>query len=176
MDANMEEMITEAPGASAVPVPKAGDVSIIAQGLKVMGSIYSEGSVDILGLVEGDVEIVGKLSVTGTVNGKVVAHEMYCEGATVKGDVICEGAAKVGADSVIIGNITATSAAIAGAVNGDIDVNGPVVLDSTAIIMGNIKSKLVQINNGAIVEGMCSQCYGDVTPAAFFDQYINKTE
>jgi len=78
---------------------------------------------------------------------------------------------KIGASSVIIGNITATSAAIAGAVKGDIDVKGPVILDASAIVMGNIKSKSVQINNGAVIEGMCSQCYADVSPTSFFDEY-----
>ena len=82
-----------------------------------------------------------------------------------------EGAVKVGASTVILGNITASSAAIAGAVKGDIDVNGPVVLDASAIVMGNIKSKSVQINNGAVIEGMCSQCYADVNPTSFFDEY-----
>ena len=62
-------------------------------------------------------------------------------------------------------------AAIAGAVKGDIDVRGPVILDASAIVMGNIKSKSVQINNGAVIEGMCSQCYADVSPTAFFDDY-----
>ena len=37
--------------------------------------------------------------------------------------------------------------------------------------MGNIKSKSVQINNGAVIEGMCSQCYADVSPTSFFDDY-----
>ena len=71
---------------------------------------------------------------------------------------------------IVIGNITATSAAIAGAVKGDIDVQGPVILDSSAIVMGNIKSKSVQINNGAVIEG-CSQCYAEVSPTSFFDDY-----
>ena len=78
---------------------------------------------------------------------------------------------KIGASTVVIGNITATSAVVAGAVKGDIDVKGPVILDSSAIVMGNIKSKSVQINNGAIVEGMCAQCYADVSPTSFFDDY-----
>ena len=38
-------------------------------------------------------------------------------------------------------------------------MQGPVILDASAIVMGNIKSKSVQINNGAVIEGMCSQCY-----------------
>ena len=82
-----------------------------------------------------------------------------------------QGAVKIGASSVIIGNISATSAVIAGAVKGDIDVRGPVILDASAIVMGNIKSKSVQINNGAVIEGMCSQCYAEVSPTSFFDDY-----
>ena len=55
-------------------------------------------------------------------------------------------------------------------VKGDIDVQGPVILDSTAIIMGNIKSKSIQINNGAAIEGLCSQCYAEVNPSSFFTE------
>ena len=64
--------------------------------------------------------------------------------------------------------MTGTSAVIAGAVKGDIDVHGPVILDTSAIVMGDIKSKSVQINNGAVIEGHCSQCYADVSPTSFF--------
>ena len=59
---------------------------------------------------------------------------------------------------------------IAGAVKGDIDIMGPVILDSTAIIMGNIKSRTLQINNGAVIEGLCSQCYAEVNPMSFFEK------
>ena len=69
---------------------------------------------------------------------------------------------------MILGNLTATSAVIAGAVKGDIDVQGPVVVDTSAVIMGNIKSRSVQINNGAVIEGFCSQCYADVDVESLF--------
>ena len=74
----------------------------------------------------------------------------------------------------VIGNVAASSAVIAGAVKGDIDVKGPVILDASAIVMGNIKSKSVQINNGAVIEGMCSQCYAEVNPTDFFNDLIAK--
>ena len=70
--------------------------------------------------------------------------------------------------SVIIGNITAASAVIAGAVKGDIDVQGPVIVDTSAVVMGNIKSRSVQINNGAVIEGFCSQCYADIDVQGLF--------
>ena len=63
------------------------------------------------------------------------------------------------------------SAAIAGAVKGDIDVQGPVILDSSAIVMGNIKSKSVLMSNGAVIVGLCSECYAEVGPTSFFGVY-----
>ena len=41
----------------------------------------------------------------------------------------------------------------------------------STIVMGDIKSKSVQINNGAVVEGMCSQCYAQVNPTDFFKEF-----
>lgn len=156
------------------------ETSVITAGMTVTGDIVTEGSMEIVGTINGNVDALGKLNITGHVNGNSKAAEIYAEGAKINGEVVSEGAVKIGASSVIIGNISAFSAAIAGAVKGDIDIRGPVVLDASAIVMGNIKSKSVQINNGAVIEGMCSQCYADVSPTSFFDEYkpdiIKKTK
>ena len=151
------------------------ETSVITTGTNITGDLTSEGSIDIMGTVNGNIEAWGKLNITGHVNGNSKAAEIYAESAKINGEIISDGAVKIGASTVIIGNITATSAAIAGAVKGDIDVKGPVVLDTSAIVMGNIKSKSVQINNGAVIEGMCSQCYADVSPTTFFDEYKPET-
>jgi cytoskeletal protein CcmA (bactofilin family) len=147
------------------------ETSVITSGMTITGDVASEGSLDIVGNVNGNIDILGKLNVTGHVNGNSKAAEIYADGAKINGEIVSEGAVKIGTSTVIIGNISATSAVIAGAVKGDIDVRGPVILDASAIVMGNIKSKSVQINNGAVIEGMCSQCYADVSPTAFFDDY-----
>lgn len=154
----------------------ADETSLITAGMTITGDLVSEGSLDIMGKVNGNIDVIGKLNITGHVNGNSKAAEIYAEGAKINGEVVSEGAVKIGASTVIVGNITATSAAIAGAVKGDIDVKGPVVLDTTAIVMGNIKSKSVQINNGAAIEGMCSQCYADVSPTSFFEDYKMETK
>ncbi|MDE6638975.1 MAG: polymer-forming cytoskeletal protein [Acetatifactor sp.] len=147
------------------------ETSVITQAMTITGDLSTQGSVDVIGTVNGNIDALGKLNITGHVNGNSKAAEIYAESAKINGEIVSEGAVKIGASSVIIGNITATSAAIAGAVKGDIDVRGPVILDASAIVMGNIKSKSVQINNGAVIEGMCSQCYADVSPTTFFDEY-----
>ena len=150
--------------------PLSDEVSNITAGMTINGDIKSQGSLDLVGSVHGNINIAGKMSITGVIEGNSQAAEIYAESAKITGEVRSMGTVKVGQETVIIGNIFATSAVIAGAVKGDIDVHGPVVLDTTAIVMGNIKSKSVQINNGAVIEGMCSQCYADVNPTSFFEE------
>lgn len=150
--------------------PHSDEVSNITAGMVINGDITSQGSLELVGAVHGNINIAGKMSITGAIEGNSQAAEIYAESAKITGEVRSLGTVKVGQETVIIGNIFATSAVIAGAVKGDIDVHGPVILDTTAIVMGNIKSKSVQINNGAVIEGMCSQCYADVNPTSFFDE------
>ena len=150
--------------------PFSDEVSNITAGMVINGDITSQGSLELVGAVHGNINIAGKMSITGVIEGNSQAAEVYAESAKITGEVRSMGTVKVGQETVIIGNIYATSAVIAGAVKGDIDVHGPVILDTTAIVMGNIKSKSVQINNGAVIEGMCSQCYADVNPTSFFDE------
>ena len=148
----------------------ANETGVIPNGMTVVGDITTNGSLDIMGTVKGNVTVAGKLNITGNIEGDSRAEEIFADGARIIGEVTSNGTIKVGQSTVIKGNMTATSAVIAGAVKGDIDVKGPVVLDSTSIIMGNIKSKSIQINNGAAIEGLCSQCYAEVSPSSFFTE------
>ena len=161
------EVIKEAP-INTVKNIKAMEVGVVIKGMNVTGDITSEGSLDVQGIVNGNISIEGRLEVTGEITGNSTAEEVFADGAKIVGSIKCNGSVKVGPSTVVRGNITATAAVIAGAVKGDIDVQGPVILDATAIIMGNIKSKSIQINNGATIEGLCSQCYGDISPKSFF--------
>ena len=150
------------------------ETAVVTEGMTITGDIISEGSMELIGTVNGNLEILGKLNITGTIQGDSKAAEIFAEGAKITGEVNSQGSVKIGQSSVVIGNIQASSAVIAGAVKGDIDVQGPVILDTTAIVMGNIKSKSVQINNGAVIEGLCSQCYADVNPSSFFEEFKKK--
>lgn len=165
-----EEPVTaSAPVAQAIDEDAASDeTAIITPGLAIKGDITSNGSIELLGKVEGNVTCRGKLVVSGKIVGNSSSSDFYADRAQITGDINCNGPAKIGNGSVIIGNLVATSAVLAGAIKGDIDVHGPVIVDTTAIVMGDIKSKLVQINNGAVIEGHVSQCYSDNSPKKFF--------
>lgn len=145
------------------------DTTYITKGTVIKGDIETDGGIDIIGEVQGNVTCEGKLIVGGSIKGNVKAGEIYANAAKIEGEITTEGSVKIGVGSVVMGNIAANSAVVAGAVNGDIDVHGPVIVDSTAVIMGNIKSRSVQINNGAVIEGFCSQCYSEIDVKSFFE-------
>lgn len=136
--------------------------TVITKGTVINGSITSDGSLEIMGEVTGDIECLGKLSITGRVIGNSIASEIFVNTDRLDGNISSEGSVKIGLGTVLVGDVTACSGVIAGAVKGEVDVNGPVVIDSTAIIKGNIKAKSIQINNGAVVEGFCSLSYSSI--------------
>lgn len=169
-DAAMETNVeTGAEGKADVSTLMEADTTYITKATVINGDLQTDGCIDLIGTVKGSVSCDGKLIVGGSITGNVQVGELYANAARIEGDVHVVDAAKIGVGTVVVGNVFAGSAVIAGAVKGDIDVQGPVIVDSTAVIMGNIKSKSVQINNGAVIEGMCSQCYSEIDVKSFFE-------
>ena len=146
------------------------ETAVITAGMRVKGDILSNGSADIFGEVYGNVQVKGKLNVTGKIVGNSKGEEIMADAARINGDVISDGAVRIGVGSVVVGNVEATDAIIAGAVKGTIDVRGPVVIDAAAVVLGNIRAKSIQINNGARIEGMCVLCYAEQSAARFFEE------
>lgn len=167
-----EEMMAASPKhvSGVNPDAVSDEVTVITEGTNIKGDIASDGSVDIRGRIVGNVTCNGKLVITGILEGNSNSSEFFADAAKVEGEVNSTGTVKIGIGSVVIGNITASSAVIAGAIKGDIDVQGPVVVDTSAVVMGNIKSRSVQINNGAVIEGFCSQTYADIDVQSLFDE------
>ena len=147
--------------------------TVIAKGTVINGSIVSDGSLDVLGTVNGDISCLGKLSISGAVKGKSSASEVYLHTNKLDGGITSKGCVKLAAGTVVIGDIIASSCAVAGAVKGNIDVNGPVVVDSTAVIKGNISSKGIQINSGAVIDGFCALPYASVDIDSFFGDEVD---
>lgn len=160
----------EQQGTGVNPNEISDEVTVITEGTNIKGDINSNGSIDLRGRIGGNVTCNGKLTITGVLEGNSNSSEFFADAAKVEGEVNSTGTVKIGIGSVVIGNITAASAVIAGAIKGDIDVQGPVVVDTSAVVMGNIKSRSVQINNGAVIEGFCSQCYADIDVQGLFDE------
>ena len=145
------------------------EVTVITKGTTISGGIKSDTSLVVKGVIEGDVECDGKLTITGRVTGNTIASEIYVNTPRLEGDINSKGIVKIDVGTVVIGNVSCTSVVIAGAVKGDIEVNGPVVIDSTAVVKGNISAKSIQINSGAVIDGHCSMQFADVDLDSFFE-------
>ena len=150
----------------------AGSSTVISKGTVINGSIVSDGSLDVFGTVNGDISCLGKLSISGAVKGKSSAAEVYLHTNRLDGGITSKGCVKIAAGTVVIGDIAASSCVVAGAVKGNLDVNGPVVVDSTAVIKGNISSKGLQINSGAVIDGFCALPYAAVDIDSFFGDEV----
>lgn len=146
------------------------ETAVITAGMRVKGDILSNGSADIFGEVYGNVQVKGRLNVTGKIAGNSKGAEILADSAKINGDLISDGGIKIGVGTVVVGNVEATEAVIAGAVKGTIDVKGPVMIAETAVVLGNVKAKSIQINNGARIEGMCVLCYAEQSAAKFFEE------
>nr|WP_315104287.1 polymer-forming cytoskeletal protein [uncultured Catonella sp.] len=146
--------------------------TVISKGTVINGSIVSDGALEVLGTVNGDISCLGKLSISGLVKGKSSAAEVYLHTNKLDGGITSKGCVKIAEGTVVIGDITAASCVVAGAVKGNLDVNGPVVVDSTAVIKGNISSKGLQINSGAVVDGFCALPYASVDIDSFFGDEV----
>ena len=147
-----------AAGATENRPPQEG-TTVITKGTIINGSIISDCSLDVMGTINGDIECLGKLSISGKVTGNSIASEVFVDTDRLEGSINSEGCVKIAQKTVVIGDITASSGVIAGAVRGAVDISGPVVIDSTAVIQGDIKAMSVQVNNGAVLDGHVSLSY-----------------
>lgn len=145
------------------------ETTVITKGTTINGGIKSDTSLLVKGVIEGDVDCMGKLTITGRVAGNSTAAEIYVNTPKLEGNLESRGSVKIDVGTVVIGNVSGASVVVAGAVKGDIEVNGPIIVDSTAVVKGNIIGKSVQINSGAVIDGFCSLKYADVDLDSFFE-------
>ena len=101
---------------------------------------------------------------TGTVLGKGIT----LEGALLKGKgeiriegsfsgaIDIEGNVVLGETGIIIGEMRATSAQIAGKYEGDLHIMNTLSLLPTAKLFGKIESEKLNIDEGAIIKGTCN--------------------
>lgn len=162
-ESNMNDM-EEMSGAD-----KTDETTVITKGTTINGGIKSDTSLLVKGVIEGDVECLGKLTITGRVAGNSTASEIYVNTPKLEGNLESRGSVKIDVGTVVIGSVSSASVVVAGAIKGDIEVNGPVIVDSTAVVKGNIIAKSIQINSGAVIDGFCSLKYADVDLDSFFE-------
>ena len=165
---------TTAPVTNNQSAPVSDEVSVITEGTIIKGDIVSNGSLDVRGQVEGNVGCNGKLVVTGVVNGNSSASEFFADAAKIEGEVVSTGTIKIGLGSVIIGNVTSTSAVITAPllICTERDLMLPITTADVSTTTGPCTS--ISPLMAPAIEGFCSQCYSDVDVQSLFNGNAQK--
>lgn len=90
------------------------DVTVISRGTTVRGRVTGDGNLEILGFVEGEVEVSGEVTVgeEGLVGSNLSGRRIVIRGA-VRGDISAEEALSLEAGARVVGDLRAPRIAIA---------------------------------------------------------------
>lgn len=101
-----------------------------------------------------------------TIVGTITTNNDIRIDGTLDGDLLCKGKLVVGQQGKIKGNINCNTAEIVGNIDGKIEVSDLLSLKSTSKVLGNIKTKVLSIEPGAIFTGSCEMNTPHEKPAA----------
>lgn len=146
------------------------EVAIIPKGTVINGNIEIIGKLEMYGTINGDISSTDRVNICGDVNGNIKANDIYTKDSFIEGNIECKEGAVVRENTVILGDINADSLMVDGAIQGKLDIKGMVTIGDKAIVDSDIKAKSIQVSNGAAINGYCSLCYAEITPKSFFPE------
>lgn len=89
--------------------------------------------------IQGDLNSDGNIRIDGNVKGTVSTKQNV----------------QVGEKALILANITAGSAGVAGKIEGNLKISGQLTLLRTANIKGDVACQSLKVEDGAIFNGKC---------------------
>lgn len=110
----------------------------------------------------------GKGAVTVIARGVRVEGDFVSPGdvmieGEVRGHVVASGALQVGSESVIVADVHASEASIAGNVQGNISIAQRLDIKASARIFGDVTAETLTIEAGAVLQGQVSIGQGTET-------------
>ncbi len=152
----MTQKNTEAQTAKKQHVSHANQPTVIGENCRITGDIELDGDAQISGIVDGQIELTGKMTITlgGTVTGSVQANRLDLEGQ-IEGDVICENLLRLSDSAVLQGNVYAQSFAVEeGATCRGHVVIGPHALEAAAQRLASDEEEEEFLLEGSTVDAL----------------------
>ena len=131
---------------------------IVPDGVLIEGAMTSSSETQIAGRVNGDVTVESILGLepTAVINGKVHAVSCTVQGK-VDGNLETKHDLVIGESGVVRANaMSGKDMTIAGRIKGNVKCGGLLRLMKTARLDGNVRTRSIVINEGAIFNGTCS--------------------
>ena len=128
-------------------------LTVIAEGVMIQGSIQAEGGIELRGEVAGNIVSKGDLRLHGRLVGDVAGKNVEILGGWVNGNVTASGNTKVDEGAVVIGDIRTEALAVNGRIKGDLTVQKSLAMESDAVIVGPVTASRFSIAEGAVLQG-----------------------
>jgi len=90
------------------------------------------------------------------IEGKVTSNGNVRVDGVVKGDITAQGNLTVGEHGSIEGQLTGDTVSIGGKVDGTVNAKEKLVLESKSVLKGDLITKILVVEAGAIFEGKSS--------------------
>jgi len=127
--------------------------TVVEKGTIVHAALNMSGSLYVKGQVVGEVANNGSVDVTGVIEGNVKCFSLEMSGiGYIKGDVKAAYDIKI-FSGVIDGEVVGRNIAINGIINGNITALGDLRILAGATINGDVVASTVQVDQGAKING-----------------------
>lgn len=90
------------------------------------------------------------------IEGKVTSNGNIRVDGTIKGDIVAQGNLTVGDSGNIQGQLNGDIVTIGGKVEGSVNAKDKLVLESKSVLKGDIVTKILVVEAGALFEGKSS--------------------
>jgi cytoskeletal protein CcmA (bactofilin family) len=128
-------------------------ISVITREATVLGDIITEGHIDIVGRVKGNIDAKGDVAIHGIVRGDIGGSKIGLYNCRVKGNLDAGLGVIVDDSSVIGGDVKTKNIIFDGKVKGNIDAENVVVLRSHSYCLGDVSAASLAVEPGAILNG-----------------------
>lgn len=166
-----DEVITESPITSTVDNMEQSEVrvetasvtdevsvvktpTIISSETVLQGNVNGSNDLEVCGQIISDITVEGMVKVlSGAVTGNIKATKIFIKDSIIDGNIDSDSMIDIIGKSEIKGNIKGGDIVINGRCKGNIVASEHLKLLERAMIRGDLQTKLIRIEDGAILEG-----------------------
>ena len=128
--------------------------TIISSETVLQGNVNGSNDLEVCGQIIGDITVEGMVKVlSGAVTGNIKATKIFIKDSIIDGNIDSDSMIDIIGKSEIKGNIKGGDIVINGRCKGNIVASEHLKLLGRAMIRGDLQTKLIRIEDGAILEG-----------------------
>jgi cytoskeletal protein CcmA (bactofilin family) len=153
-----------AAAASSAPAAGNGNITYLAPGSYLEGTLKVKGDVEIAGDFKGDMSASGNVTIHANINSNVTAARLDLVACKLVGDIHASSVVVVDENSSVEGKVCAAELICAGKIKGNVEVSENSIYREGSRVDGNITTGSMTMERGAVINGSLSM--GAPAPAA----------